>query len=46
MLSANTLLRDGRYRIGHAISSGQLGAIYTAEDQTTKQQVAVIVSTV
>lgn len=46
MLSTNTLLRDGRYRIGHAISSGQLGAIYTAEDQTTKQQVAVIVSTV
>ncbi|MFN0141628.1 MAG: hypothetical protein ACKVQW_16270 [Pyrinomonadaceae bacterium] len=46
MLSSNTLLRDGRYRIGHAISSGQLGAIYTAEDQTTKQQVAVIVSTV
>ncbi|MGB7201828.1 MAG: hypothetical protein WBD16_06120 [Pyrinomonadaceae bacterium] len=46
MLSTNTLLRDGRYRIGHAISSGQLGAIYTAEDQTTKQQVALIVSTV
>lgn len=46
MLSTNTLLRDGRYRIGHAISSGQLGAIYTAEDQTTKQHVAVIVSTV
>lgn len=45
MLSTNTLLRDGRYRIGHAISSGKLGAIYTAEDQTTEQQVAVIVST-
>lgn len=44
MLSTNTLLRDSRYRIGHAISSGQLGAIYTAEDQTTKQQVAVIES--
>lgn len=46
MLSTNTLLRDGKYRIGHAISSGQLGAIYTAEDQTTKQQIAVIESRV
>lgn len=46
MLSTDTLLRDGRYRIGHAISSGQLGAIYTAEDQSTKKQVAVVVSTV
>lgn len=46
MLSTDTLLRDGRYRIGHAISSGRIGAIYTAEDQSTKQQVAVVESAV
>lgn len=42
MLSTETLLRDGRYGIGHAISSGRSGAIYTAQDQITKQQVAII----
>ncbi len=42
MLSANTLLRDGRYRIGHAITSGRAGTLYTAEDQISKQHVAIV----